>query len=59
MLTIRLRLECAKPRNISASAVRHGDFKLIRRYDRDGSDPYISEIYHLADDLGETNNLAA
>ncbi|MEM1027192.1 MAG: sulfatase/phosphatase domain-containing protein, partial [Planctomycetota bacterium] len=48
-----------KPRNMSASAVRHGDYKLIRRYDRDGSDPYIFELYNLADDLGETNNLAA
>ena len=47
-----------KPSNMSASAVRRGDYKLIRRYDRDGDQPYKFELYNLADDLGETNNLA-
>lgn len=48
-----------KPNNMSASAVRHGDYKLIRRYDKDGDQPYKFELYNLADDLGETKNLAA
>lgn len=48
-----------KPKNMSASAVRHGDYKLIRRYDKDGDRPYKFELYNLADDLGETENLAA
>jgi hypothetical protein len=39
--------------------VRKGDWKLIRFFadDDDGSDGF--ELYHLKDDLGETNNLAA
>ncbi len=48
-----------KPGNVSASAVIRGDMKLIRRYDRDGERPYQFELYNLADDLGETNNLAS
>ncbi|MYB53042.1 MAG: sulfatase [Acidobacteriia bacterium] len=35
------------------SAIRQGDLKLIRFYD-----PPKTELYNLADDLGETNNLA-
>jgi arylsulfatase A-like enzyme len=37
-----------------AGAVRRGDWKLIEQFE-DGS----LELYHLADDLGETRNLAA
>ena len=48
-----------KPFNMSASAVRQGDYKLIRVYDRDGDKPYKYELYNLAKDIGETNNLAA
>lgn len=42
-----------------ATYVRHGDWKLIRRFcdNDDRSDRY--ELYNLRDDLGETNNLAA
>ena len=47
-----------KPKNMSASAVRRGDYKLIRRYDRDGDEPYKFELYNLAQDIGETDNLA-
>lgn len=47
-----------KPFNMSASAVRHGDYKLIRRYDKKGDEPFLFELYNLADDLGETTNLA-
>ncbi len=47
-----------KPRNISASAVRYGDYKLIRRYDKNGDDPFVFELYNLAEDIGETKNLA-
>ena len=39
--------------NRLGSAIREGDYKLIRRYD-DGS----LELYHLASDLGERNNLS-
>lgn len=49
----------AKPGNISASAVRQGPYKLIRRYDKDGSGPFMFELYDLENDLGETTNLAA
>ncbi len=35
------------------SAIRQGDWKLIRFYD-----PAKTELYNLADDLGETNDLA-
>lgn len=40
-------------KNRLGSAVREGDYKLIRYYD-DGS----SELYRLTDDIGETNNLS-
>jgi arylsulfatase A-like enzyme len=36
-------------------AMRDGDWKLIEFYDAEDT----PELYHLADDLGETNNLAA
>ena len=39
--------------NRLGSAIREGDYKLIRRYD-DGS----LELYHLASDLGERTNLS-
>jgi len=38
-------------------ALRHGDWKIVGRYDRDGG-PRDLELYHLAADLGETTNLA-
>lgn len=47
-----------KPKNVSASAVRHRDYKLIRRYHGDGSQPYSFELYHLGNDIGESDNLA-
>ena len=47
------------PSNISASAVRHGDYKLIRRYAPDGDKPFTFELYNLRDDVGESVNLAA
>ncbi len=40
-------------RNRLGGVVRQGDFKLIKRY-RDGA----LELYNLADDIGERNNLA-
>ena len=40
-------------KNRLASAIRFGDYKLIKRYD-DGS----VELYNLAADLGEKENLA-
>jgi arylsulfatase A-like enzyme len=39
--------------NRLGSAIREGDYKLIKRYD-DGS----LELYNLTSDLGERNNLA-
>lgn len=48
-----------KPNSMSASAVRQGDYKLIRVYDRDGDKPYKYELYNLKEDIGETKNLAA
>ncbi|MEM9345852.1 MAG: sulfatase [Planctomycetota bacterium] len=48
-----------KPKHMSASAVRQGDYKLIRVYDRDGDKPFKYELYNLKDDIGETKNLAA
>ncbi|MEM1353333.1 MAG: sulfatase [Planctomycetota bacterium] len=47
-----------KPKHMSASAVRQGDYKLIRVYDTDGDEPFKYELYNLAEDIGETNNLA-
>lgn len=48
-----------KPKHMSASAVRQGDYKLIRVYDTDGDKPFKHELYNLKDDIGETNNLAS
>ena len=39
--------------SVPASAVRHGDWKLIYFYDTDAS-----ELFHLGDDIGETTNLS-
>ena len=39
--------------NRMASAIRSGDYKLIRFYDDDSS-----ELYNLKSDIGETQNLA-
>ena len=41
-------------RNRLASAIRSGDFKLIRRYDDDSL-----EVYDLKNDIGERKNLAS
>lgn len=41
-------------RNRLASAIRLGDYKLIRRYDDDSL-----ELYNLKDDISERNNLAS
>jgi arylsulfatase A-like enzyme len=45
--------------NVPGTWVRKGDWKLIRRYcdNEDQSDRF--ELYHLKNDLGEKNNLAA
>ena len=40
--------------NRLGSAVRSGDYKLIKFYDQDSV-----ELYNLKNDIGETNNLAA
>ncbi|HNQ87586.1 MAG TPA: sulfatase [Verrucomicrobiota bacterium] len=42
------------PSSVPSSAVRRGPWKLIETFDPEGL-----ELYNLADDLGETNNLAA
>jgi arylsulfatase A-like enzyme len=42
------------PSSVPSSAVRRGPWKLIETFDPEGV-----ELYNLADDLGETNNLAA
>ena len=43
---------------IRQSAVRKGDWKLLRTYKPLGSDRYQTALYHLKDDLGEKINLA-
>lgn len=43
---------------IRQSAVRKGDWKLLRTYRPLGSDRYQTALYNLKDDLGETTNLA-
>jgi len=40
----------------SSGAIRKGDWKLIEFFDRD---PHQVELFNLADDMGEKNNLAA
>lgn len=42
------------PSSVPSSVVRRGPWKLIETFDPEGV-----ELYNLADDLGETNNLAA
>ncbi len=44
--------------NVSCSAVIRGDFKLIRFYVGDTEGEYAYELYNLAEDIGETSNLA-
>lgn len=44
---------------IQQSAVRQGDWKLLRTYKPVGSDRFQSAFYNLKDDLGETRNLYA
>jgi len=44
--------------NAPSTYVRRGDWKLIRFYETNESFPNRFELYHLKDDLGETNNLA-
>jgi len=44
---------------IRQSAVRQGDWKLLRTYRPSSTAPYQSALYHLTDDIGETNNLIA
>ncbi|PHN02116.1 arylsulfatase [Flavilitoribacter nigricans] len=39
-------------------AVLEGDWKLVRLHLRDDSKAVVTELYHLADDLGETRDLA-
>jgi arylsulfatase A-like enzyme len=39
---------------VPSSVIRRGPWKLIETFDPEGV-----ELYNLADDLGETNNLAA
>ncbi len=43
----------------AGSAVREGNWKLIRRYAANGQPGLDHELYDLAADLGETKNLAA
>ena len=42
------------PSSVPSSVIRRGPWKLIETFDPEGL-----ELYNLADDLGETNNLAA
>ena len=42
---------------IRQSAVRQGDWKLLRTYKPAGSDRYQQALYHLKDDIAEENNL--
>ncbi len=46
------------PHIIPAVSVRAGDWKLIRRWEPHPDYPEVRELYNLADDIGETNNLA-
>ena len=45
--------------NLPATSVRKGNWKLIRLYGEGPDRSYAYELYHLADDIGETKNLAA
>jgi arylsulfatase A-like enzyme len=44
---------------IRQSAVRKGDWKILRTYKPVGSDKYQTALYNLKNDLGETTNLAS
>ena len=47
------------PHIIPAVSVRKGEWKLIRRFEPHRDYPEVRELYHLKDDISETNNLAA
>lgn len=47
------------PHLIPAVSVRHGDWKLIRRFEPHRNYPDLLELYNLKEDIGETENLAA
>jgi arylsulfatase A-like enzyme len=47
------------PHIIPACSVRTGDWKLIRRFEPHRDYPEVRELYHITEDLSETNNLAA
>ncbi len=47
------------PHLIPAVSVRQGDWKLIRRFQPHRDYPDVHELYNLAQDIGEANNLAA
>ena len=46
------------PHLIPAVSVRTGDYKLIRRFEPHQKYPEVRELYNLAEDIGETRNLA-
>lgn len=46
------------PHLVPAVSVRHGEWKLIRRFQPHPAYPAIRELYNLSEDIGETNNLA-
>lgn len=46
------------PHLIPAVSVRAGSWKLIRRFEPHPDYPEVRELYNLADDLGESRNLA-
>jgi arylsulfatase A-like enzyme len=47
------------PHIIPAVSVRKGEWKLIHRFESHRDYPEQRELYHLKDDIGERNNLAA
>ena len=46
------------PHLIPAVSVRHGDWKLIRRFEPHPKYPEVVELYNLKQDIGESKNLA-
>ncbi|WP_146522564.1 sulfatase [Stieleria varia] len=46
------------PHLVPAVSIRHGDWKLIRRFEPHPVYPDVRELYNLADDIGETKDLA-
>ena len=46
------------PHLIPAVSVRQGDWKLIRRFQPHRDYPEVRELYNLAEDIGESRNLA-